>query len=236
MSNKIYAVKTGRITGLYNTWDECKAQVNGFSGAEFKSFAVNANFDINNDNSTIAHDIKEYMGWIDAVSDAVSPVSVENNDCTSLSLDELCKIYNTKDKALAYVDGSFDAKNSRYSCGIVIICNGQILESAYADSDENLISMRNVAGEIMGAQIAIEKCIKMGCKTVDLCYDYYGIEKWFTGEWKCNKAGTKAYGEWAMALRRSETLAVTFHKVKGHTGVELNERVDRLAKDVLGIK
>lgn len=232
MANKIYAVKKGRITGLYDTWSECKAQVTGFSGAEFKGFDVDKDFDIDDDNSIIAYDIKKYMGWIDDVS----PVSVENNDCTSLSLDELCKIYNTEDKALAYVDGSFDAKNSRYSCGIVIICNGQILESAYADSDENLISMRNVAGEIMGAQIAIEKCIKMGCKTVDLCYDYYGIEKWFTGEWKCNKAGTKAYGEWAMALRRSETLAVTFHKVKGHTGVELNERVDRLAKDALGIK
>ncbi|WP_236878932.1 viroplasmin family protein [Clostridioides difficile] len=24
----------------YNTWDECKKQVNGFSGAEYKSFST----------------------------------------------------------------------------------------------------------------------------------------------------------------------------------------------------
>ena len=35
---KIYAVRKGHKTGLFYTWDECKKQVNGFSGAEYKSF------------------------------------------------------------------------------------------------------------------------------------------------------------------------------------------------------
>lgn len=35
---KIYAVKKGRTPGIYRTWDEAKAQVDGFSGAEYKSF------------------------------------------------------------------------------------------------------------------------------------------------------------------------------------------------------
>ena len=35
---KFYAVKKGKCVGIYNTWDECKSQVNGFSGAEYKSF------------------------------------------------------------------------------------------------------------------------------------------------------------------------------------------------------
>lgn len=35
---KIYAVRKGKKTGLFNTWDECKKQVDGFSGAEYKSF------------------------------------------------------------------------------------------------------------------------------------------------------------------------------------------------------
>lgn len=37
---KIYAVKQGRIPGLYNTWDECKLQVNGYKGALYKSFTT----------------------------------------------------------------------------------------------------------------------------------------------------------------------------------------------------
>ena len=35
---KYYAVKTGRSSGIYSTWDECKAQTDGVSGAEYKAF------------------------------------------------------------------------------------------------------------------------------------------------------------------------------------------------------
>lgn len=35
---KFYAVKNGRKTGIFTTWDECKAQVDGYSGAIYKSF------------------------------------------------------------------------------------------------------------------------------------------------------------------------------------------------------
>ena len=35
---KYYAVRKGHTPGVYKTWDECKSQVNGFSGAEYKSF------------------------------------------------------------------------------------------------------------------------------------------------------------------------------------------------------
>ena len=35
---KFYAVKKGRTTGIYNSWDECKKQVLGFENALFKSF------------------------------------------------------------------------------------------------------------------------------------------------------------------------------------------------------
>jgi ribonuclease HI len=36
--SKIYAVRKGRICGLFQTWKECQDSINGFSGAEFKSF------------------------------------------------------------------------------------------------------------------------------------------------------------------------------------------------------
>ena len=35
---KFYAVKNGYHIGIFNTWDECKKEVLGYSGAEFKSF------------------------------------------------------------------------------------------------------------------------------------------------------------------------------------------------------
>ena len=35
---KFYAVKKGNKPGIYHSWDECKKQVEGFSGAVYKSF------------------------------------------------------------------------------------------------------------------------------------------------------------------------------------------------------
>ena len=35
---KIYAVKKGIKTGIFHTWEECKTAVDGYSGAQYKSF------------------------------------------------------------------------------------------------------------------------------------------------------------------------------------------------------
>src|SRR3989338_7836366 len=35
---KYYAVRIGRVPGIYHTWNECQAQIKGFSNACFKSF------------------------------------------------------------------------------------------------------------------------------------------------------------------------------------------------------
>lgn len=36
--NKYYVVWNGREKGIFRSWDECKAQVDGFEGAQYKSF------------------------------------------------------------------------------------------------------------------------------------------------------------------------------------------------------
>lgn len=38
MAKKYYAVKAGRKTGIFETWDEAKEQVHGFKNAIYKSF------------------------------------------------------------------------------------------------------------------------------------------------------------------------------------------------------
>ena len=37
---KVYAVRKGNQTGLFDTWDACKKAVAGCSGAVYKSFAT----------------------------------------------------------------------------------------------------------------------------------------------------------------------------------------------------
>lgn len=36
--NNFYAVKKGRTTGIYRTWEACRKSVDGYSGAEYKGF------------------------------------------------------------------------------------------------------------------------------------------------------------------------------------------------------
>ena len=39
---KYYAVRKGKKTGIFTNWDETKAQVSGYPGAQYKSFKAKA--------------------------------------------------------------------------------------------------------------------------------------------------------------------------------------------------
>ena len=53
--------------------------------------------------------------------------------------------------------------------------------------------MHNVAGEIKGAEAAMQYAIDEGIRRIIIYHDYEGIAKWCLGEWKTNKEGTLAY-------------------------------------------
>lgn len=42
MKQKYYVVWTGRDTGIFRTWEECKANVEGYKGAKYKAFDTEA--------------------------------------------------------------------------------------------------------------------------------------------------------------------------------------------------
>ena len=134
---------------------------------------------------------------------------------------------------IAYVDGSFNAKNNEYGWGVVMLTNGKEYCVSGSGNDEEDAKLRNVAGEILGAKRAIERAIEMGCPEIHIYYDYYGIEMWATGMWKRKTKQTIAYHSFVTEAKKR--INIIFHKVKGHTGVALNDRADELAKDACGI-
>lgn len=101
MSNKkVYAVRSGRKTGIFSSWDECKEQVSGYKGAEYKSFKTieeakdyingtnNKNFEID-DNTVEAyvdgsyeHSIKLYGSGVVILKggEVIKKLSVKGND------------------------------------------------------------------------------------------------------------------------------------------------------------
>ena len=137
---------------------------------------------------------------------------------------------------IAYVDGSFNAKKKVYGYGAVLIDGQQVIKCLYGHGDnEECISSRNVAGEILGALAAVKYAVEHPeYDGVVIYYDYMGIEKWAIGEWKANKKLTQYYAD-KMAKYRKQ-LPIVFMKVEAHTGDFYNEQADQLAKKAVGIE
>ena len=196
MAVKYYAVRVGKTPGIYNTWDECKEQVDGFPGAVYKSFKK-------------IDDAFDYMKG-DEASTGIKPEPGE---------------------MIAYVDGSYEHLLGAFSYGLVAFVGNEVIRDCAPYYDDPLADMRNVAGEIKGAEAAMKLAIERKCHTLQLYHDYEGIAKWPLGEWKTNKEGTKAYREFYDSIK--PLLKVVFHKVTGHSGDTYNEEADKLAKRAL---
>lgn len=197
MAKKYYAVKRGRKSGIYQTWDECKLQTLGFSNAQYKSFQT-------------LEDAKEFL---------------KSGQEEQMVVDE--------GTLIAYVDGSYDHTKKEFSYGMVLIFHGE--ESYYGKKygDPKLVSMRNVAGEIKGAETAMQYAAKYHISKLAIYYDYEGIQKWCTGEWRTNKEGTRAYKEFYEQMKSK--IQVKFVKVKGHSNDRYNDMADMLAKSALDL-
>lgn len=144
------------------------------------------------------------------------------------------KNYQNNNIIKAYVDGSYDNTLKTYGFGVVILKDDNIIDEFSKKGNNNeMISMRNVAGEIEGAMFAMNYCIENSIDELNLYFDYEGIKKWCTGEWKANKSGTKNYKMFYEKIKSN--LKVNFIKVKSHSGDYYNDYADKLAKKSLNI-
>lgn len=202
---KYYAVRKGVKTGIFEEWADCQASTAGYSNAEFKSF-------------TCREDAEKYLNREADVDSSDLPVAEDFN------------IY--PGKVIAYVDGSYNDKIKKYAFGCVILtpAGDTIKESGNGDNPASL-AIRNVAGEMLGALFAVKWAMTNGYSEIEIRYDYEGIEKWVTGEWKANNQLAKKYVDSMDNWRNS--IRISFFKVVAHSNNQFNDEADRLAKAAL---
>lgn len=137
-----------------------------------------------------------------------------------------------------YVDGSYNKTTGYYGWAYIGIIPTEnnfdiVLQGSGTDNIAN--SIWNVAGELCAVTSAIISAYNSGINDLDIYYDYKGIEEWAMGRWKAKNEFTKKYVDF---INKCKDLGITlrFHKVKGHSGDEYNDMVDKLAKKACGVK
>lgn len=250
MAKKYYAVAFGKEgSGVYTNWNQTEGNVKGVSGVKYKSFpgleqARDFLLELNVPESDIQLFYNESPLEVRTTIKKQTNIQAKQkkadhsltiglmNEKTDVELDadELAgKQTQIGETVYAYVDGSFRQGYDAYGYGVVIVSQGEVVKtfSGYGRRPE-YITMRNVAGEVLGAVKAMEYALGVGARKLVLHFDYQGIESWAKGTWKRNNDLTRGYHEFTKNIQTK--LELVFKKVKGHSGDRFNDLADELAK------
>lgn len=206
-NGKFYAVKKGIVSGIFFNWKVCSKMVSKVPDALYKSFPT-------------IEEALTFMGLLNPDNKTENTTNSEQDNLSSKG-------------PYAYVDGSFNETTGVYGYGVILVDGEERYDFSGSGNDKDFAAMRNVAGEVLGARRAINEAIAVGLKEITIYYDYQGIECWATGVWRRNKQGTIEYHDFVQKAR--ELIDIKFVKVKAHSGVTLNEKVDKLAKTAVGL-
>ena len=140
---KIYAVKQGNSTGIFNTWAECKTAIEGYSGAVYKSFES-------------IEEAEAFLSDIDIVM---------NNDILPRVAE--CKVVAFTDGSFD------EGKNAYGSGVCIFAPSDTYVELCNIGKNEKYIGLRNIAGEIIAVMNAVDWPWKNGYDNLITVFSHY---------------------------------------------------------------
>ncbi len=239
-SKKYYAVRNGRKPGIYRTWEECKAQVDGYANARYKGFVS-------------LEEAEAFLGYVSkagksgAKSPAVkttrarpsnAPRASKTSRKTSQSDEEAraIELLETTDglKHVAiYTDGVCLGNPGRGGYGVVLLHgeHRRELSSGFRLTTNNRM-------EILACIVGLRSLKEPSAVTLysDSQYVINSISKGWARRWKKNnwKRGDEDVRNpdlWQQMLDLCDKHKVKFNWVRGHAGNKENERCDQLARE-----
>ncbi|HAX99119.1 MAG TPA: hypothetical protein DCY12_09610 [Candidatus Atribacteria bacterium] len=130
----------------------------------------------------------------------------------------------------AYVDGSY--YNHKVGYGAVIIHKKKVKNELFGTVPKEFSHSRQVGGELFAVIQVVQWCQKEKIPEITIYYDYLGIQKWVTREWKTNISLTKNYADFI----HNSPIHIHWQKVKSHSGDQWNQHADELAKKGTNVK
>jgi ribonuclease HI len=214
MKQKYYAVRTGRQPGIYQDWDSCKAQVDGFAGAQYKSF-------------TTREEAAQYL----AGQNSSNPLQARKEPHKATNAGPI-----PPGHIVMYADGACSGNPGRGGYGTVVLYDDHRKE--YSAGFRRTTNNRM---EIMGCVAGLESIEERSDITLysDSKYVVDAITKSWAETWRSRGWNRKVEGElvpasnadlWARMLDLCEWHRVKFVWVRGHDGNVENERCDELAR------
>lgn len=268
-AKKYYAVKRGKRTGVFKSWEDCRNAVEGYPGAQYKGFAaleeanaylggsgadgIQASWEdqrASQEDQHASHGDQKASREDKQASNGDKQAPQEDKQASQGNKQETCEDRQASRQSrptqvpvrkrktgeipapgelLAYVDGSYDDSIKKYAFGCVFLLPDGRIYTEYGNGDnEKSLQHRNVTGEMLGAMYAVRFAMLNGFQGVEIRYDYQGIEKWVTGEWRSKTELTRKY---AVSMREwGKDISIRFTKVAAHTNVTYNELADKMAK------
>jgi ribonuclease HI len=215
MAKKYYVVWQGREPGVYAEWAECKAQVDRFPGAKYKSFA------------TLEEAESALRGGVSPKKSAAKSNKLSDTDIAAMSFD-------TK----IYTDGGCDPNPGRAGSGLAVYRDGEVAALWYGLFEP---AGTNNTAELnaLNQALIIAHDERKGDRSVAIfCDSKYAIQcitvwafGWRTRGWKKATGEIKNLELIKEMFARYEALptGVQIFHVNGHVGIEGNELADRMS-------
>ena len=231
MAKKYYVVWKGRKPGIFTTWNECKAQVDGFAGARYKSFptlgeAESAFGGSSSFTTKAASGSKSAFPKSSGVNKSKTP-PLSQQQITDMPFD--IKIFT---------DGACEPNPGEAGTGLAVYLKNDLTELWYGlyqpMGTNNTAELQGLEQAFILAKEKLEAGLSVAIYS-DSKYSIDCITKWASG-WE-KKGWTKSGGEIknldiikaAYALYQELASQITIYHVNGHVGIEGNELADRMS-------